>query len=204
MFERTIKVTMNNFFDNCLVFGSDPGPESSAIVCIRVCGGHPKLVSAAYSSNESLRHANSIMNPCGSGEPCYLAYEKCGTQFGRCVGESVFETAAMGGEIRRAFRPVVAATYAFKSSEWRYLLCGQGNAKTPMVYAEICALFEPTGGGSNPYKGTKDKPGPLWALHEAGKGGNVEHLKDALGCALALTRCEFRTGAGPEKYQRRW
>jgi len=133
----------------------------------------------------------------------YLALEKCGAQF-KCVGESVFETAAMGGEIRRAFRPFVTATYVFKSSEWRYLLCGQGNAKTPMIYAELCALFEPTGGGKEPYKGNKAQPGPLWDLHEAGRGGNMEHLKDALGCALALTRCVFRTGEGPEKYRRPW
>jgi len=195
-------ITKDNTFDNCLIFGSDPGPESSAVVGVRVFEGRPKLVWAAYTTNEYLRDPLLINAPYEPG-PRFLSYEKCGAQF-KSVGESVFETAAMGGEIRRAFRPIVSATYALKPSEWRYLLCGQGNAKTPMVYAEICALFEPTGGGSDPYKGTKDKPGPLWALHEAGKGGNVEHLKDALGCALALTRCEFRTGEGPEKYRRQW
>ncbi len=197
---------MNNTFDNCLIIGSDPGPESSAIVAVSFTAGKPELLRAAYQSNESLAKQSLdyvLAVYCSGWRPAYLAYEKCGAQF-KCVGESVFETAAMGGEIRRALRPIVAATYAFKPSEWRYLLCGQGNAKTPLIYAEICALFEPTGGGADPYKGTKDKPGPLWALHEAGKGGNMEHLKDALGCALVLTRCVFRTGEGPERYRRAW
>jgi hypothetical protein len=164
--------------------------------------GKPFAVSAWYVPNKDINDVVRVVERFHA--PRYLAYEKCGTQWGKCVGEEVFETATMGGEIRRAFRPLVKETYVFRSSDWRNLLCGRGNAPTPVVYAEICALFEPTGEGADPYKGTLKKPGPLWDLHLAGKGGNVEHLKDALGCALALTRCEFRTGEGPEKYRRQW
>lgn len=194
---------MDNTFDNCLIIGSDPGPASSALVWVRMRDGRPEMAGAVYADNKDLADGDIPETVADCPVPRYLAFEKCGAQF-KCVGESVFETAAMGGEIRRAFRPIVAAAYAFKPSEWRYLLCGQGNAKTPMIYAEICALFEPTGEGSDPYKGNKARPGPLWALHEAGAGGNMEHLKDALGCALALTRSVFRTGEAPEKYRRPW
>jgi hypothetical protein len=190
-------------FDDCVIVGSDPGPTSSALVWVRMVDGRPSLRGAIYADNKDLANGDMFEMLADDHGAAFCAYEKCGNQF-KCVGEKVFETAAMGGEIRRAFRPHVQATYSFSPSEWRYLLCGQGNAKTPLIYAEICALFEPTGDGADPYKGTKVKPGPLWALHEAGKGGNVEHLKDALGCALALTRCEFRTGEGPEKYRRLW
>jgi len=194
---------MDNIFDNCHIVGCDPGPTHSALVFVRMRDEKPTIVGARYVDNQDLRDGDVTCVLQGSEGMWYLALEKCGAQF-KCVGESVFETAAMGGEIRRAFRPYVTATYVFKPSEWRYLLCGQGNAKTPMIYAELCALFEPTGGGKEPYKGITGAPGPLWDLHEAGKGGNMEHLKDALGCALALTRCVFRTGEGPEKYRRPW
>jgi len=192
---------MESKSDSTHIIGCDPGPVSSAIASIEVTGGKPRLRHATYVPNNEIDAVVETIKP--SRGPHYFAYEKCGAQF-KCVGETVFETAAMGGEIRRAFRPLVLATYAFKPSEWRYVLCGQGNAKTPLIYAEICALFEPTGGGSDPYKGTKDKPGPLWALHVAGKGNNMSHMKDALGVALAVTRCVFRTGEGPDKYLRPW
>ena len=195
---------MDNTFDNCMIIGCDPGPTSSALTWIRMTDGRPFHMGSIYADNKDLADGDMPEMIAGDRDVAiFLAYEKCGAQF-KCVGEPVFETATMGGEIRRAFRPFVKATYAFKPSEWRYLLCGQGNAKTPLIYSEICALFEPTGGGADPYKGLKDTPGPLWSFHEAGKGGVCEHLKDALGCALALTRCVFRTGEGPEKYRRQW
>jgi hypothetical protein len=192
------------------IFGCDPGPEHSALV--RICVGKRKdgrlgatLAYAAYPRNRDLavELAKNVapglrFSPLGS---VFLAIEKCGQQ-GCSPGEDVFETASMYGEIRQLFRPL--PTYAFRSSEWRHALTGIGNAGTPMVYEEATKFFEPIGGGSDPYKGVTSKPGPLWALHQAGKGGNVEHLKDALGVALGLTRIRFRSGVDPEAYRREW
>lgn len=193
------------------LIGVDPGPVSSAYCALVLESGEARLVDAAYLSNQELasieypsrlfRLAVAVRIP-----PCehyFLCYETCGAQ-GKFVGESTFETAAVGGEIRHWFRPYVSGTYAFKPSEWRYLLCGQGNAGTPLIYAEECALFKPIGAGGDPYKGTESQPGPLRGLHEAGKGGNMPHMKDALGVALALTRAQFRTGSDPEKWRRPW
>jgi hypothetical protein len=193
--------------DPIVLIGIDPGPAHSAICTVQLSKETVSVLQAGYPSNQELsnRHALTGRVPkIPQRLTTFLCYETCGAQ-GAFVGESTFETAAMGGELRRMYRPFVDGTYAFRPSDWRYLLCGQGNARTPMIYAECCkALGRPTGGGSDPYRGTKDRPGPLAGLYEAGKGGNMEHMKDALGVALALTRCLYRTGADPEKYRRSW
>lgn len=192
-----------------VIVGCDPGPERSAFAFVRHKPNEDaELLHAAYLDNDTLDSlALWASFRCASwnldGLPLVLAYEGVGAQ-GKFCGESTFETAAMGGEIRRLFRPHVAATYRFISSEWRHALTGQGNARTPLIYHELCKFFPPTGGGADKFKGTKDAPGPLWRLHEAGKGGNVEHLKDALGVALGLTLVNFRSGRDPEEYRRPW
>jgi hypothetical protein len=193
------------------LIGVDPGPVSSAYCAAILFEGEVALTDAAYLPNSALvpqisptrlERLAAAAWPGKQGQ-CFLCYETCGAQ-GKFVGESTFETAAVGGEIRHWFRSHVSGTYAFKPSEWRYLLCGQGNAGTPLIYAEECAMFKPTGAGGDPYKGSLSQPGPLRGLHIAGQGGNMPHMKDALGVALALTRAQFRTGADPEKWRRPW
>jgi hypothetical protein len=195
------------------LLGGDPGPESSGLVCLRVSRAagqdyNVELVDAAYLPNRELAKETALyrftiwLRDLDSGGS-FFCYEKVGMQ-GKFCGESTFETATMGGEIRRAFRPFVEGTYAFRSSEWRHALTGVGNAKTPLVYAECCTFFQPTGKGSDPFKGKTSDPGPLWGLHAAGAGGNVEHLKDAMGVALGLLRVRFRSGRDPEIYRREW
>ena len=191
------------------VIGVDTGPVNSAVVAITIAGRAAKIIKVGYWSNEDLSHDNFLLSrvvlalPCSTTVPAFLSYEHCGCQ-GQSVGDEVFETAMMCGEIRRAFRPHVRGTYALRPSEWRYMLCGFGSAKAKHVYAEFPNWFEKSGGGADPLKGNKALPGPLAALHEAGKGGNVEHLKDALGVALALDRIRYRCGRDPEEYRRHW
>lgn len=193
----------------CFVLGCDPGPFNSAFVLVRFEGDAVAFKAAAYLPNEAVATPAQAW-PFLQGQvfagnelaawPLFFAYERVGFQ-GKCPGDTTFETAAMGGEARRALRMFVAGTYALRSSEWRHPLTGIGNAKTPLVYQEICRFFEPTGAGSDPYKGTSKGPGPLWAFHQAGAGGNMDHLKDAAGVALGLSRVRFRSGADPEKFR---
>lgn len=192
----------------CTVVGCDPGPEFSALAVITCRGGDYEFLGAEYVNNRDLTSPSFCIHfwdraGAGAVRPVFFAYEKCGAQ-GKTPGESTFETAAMSGEIRRAFRNHVTATYAMRSSDWRHAIAGAGNAKTGLVYVEICALFPGTGGGSDPWRGVKNKPGPLWALHEAGRGGNMDHVKDALGVAMGLTRVRFRSNKDPEIYRRPW
>lgn len=188
------------------VVGCDPGPTHSAIVLAHfVCEDSRYKVTqlrCAYFANENVDEA--VRPFIGNGShPLFLAVEICGSQF-RMVGASVFDTAAMGGVVRHACKGHVNGIYCMRSSEWRHALTGAGNSRAPMVYDEIKRFFEPNGKGSDPYKGIAAAPGPLWDLFEAGKGGNAEHLKDALGCAIGLTRVAFRTGQSPEQYRREW
>ena len=198
---RTVEeaVAENSFAD---IIGCDPGPEASALVLVRVGPKEAELRGALYLPNARLTEGVEVWDRLGCpAGPVFLAYEKVGLQ-GKYCGDSTFETAAMGGEIRRLFRPFTSGCYAMVSSDWRYALTGQGNARTPMVYAAACQFFPATGAGSDPCKGTKAAPGPLWELHQAGAGGKVEHLKDALGVALGLTRVRYRAARDPEEYRR--
>jgi hypothetical protein len=196
------------------IIAADPGSSASGIVAFDLAGGKPSNLRARYVSNDDIKAPSFAMDLLaewylgkgGGGIPAFMAYERLGAQ-GNFVGEEVFETAAMGGELRRAFRPFVEGIYALRGSEWAHGLTGQGNAKIPLVYAEICAFFEPAGGGSDPYKGVAKQPGPLWDFHRAGKWKEGEdtmvvHLKEALGCGLGFTRVRFRSGKDPETFRR--
>ena len=120
--------TSDGFFT---VFGCDPGPEHSALVhtsIVRDVMGRKRahLVGAWYPENKDLAGLmKEVLHPGSMWRRSYafLAIEKCGQQ-GCSPGESVFETAAMSGEIRQLFRPI--PTYALRSSEWRHALTGVG------------------------------------------------------------------------------
>lgn len=194
------------------VIGVDPGPEQTAMALVRMhrreADGRYRaaLCYATYFNNDKLDgvvnslHVRTVPNIV---VPLFLCVETCGAQF-KAVGASVFDTAAMGGCVRYAMRNQVDGIYCMRSSEWRCALTGHGNAKTPLVYEEVKQFFDPAGKGSDPYKGVNGAPGPLWDLHEAGKGGNVEHLKDALGAALGLQLHKRRTSESPERFRKAW
>lgn len=198
----------------CFIIGCDPGPTHTALAVLRFMKDpHPiplALTGAWYTPNEALEadpeswpvfDGRLRSDDTEEGWPTFLALEKCGAQ-GKFCGESVFETAAVGGEIRRALRPYVSGIYTMVSADWRHALTGQRNAGTPMIYHEICHQFEPTGGGSDPYKGLRANPGPLWKLADAGKDSGP-HVKDAIGAAIGLTMVRSRKGKDPEAYRHR-
>jgi hypothetical protein len=199
------------------MIGCDPGPSYSALVGLE-CASKQNLapdqgfmmpvlrvLGAGYVRNDMLAPTLFGASP---EDPVFLAYEACGAQ-GKFVGETTFETAAMGGEIRQMYRKIAGPAYGMKSSDWRYMLSGQGNAGTPLVYASICRYFTPVAipatekkAPKNLYKGSTKYPGPLWDLHLAGEGGTVEHLKDALGVVIGLLLATYRTGRDPEEFRR--
>lgn len=197
-----------------VVIGCDPGPELSAFATV-ACrntdrdGLFAVLGPCGYLKNdggevEEFRDRLTQPGRFAFANPAdlFLCYESCGARFGASVGQQVYETAAMGGEIRTIFRPLTGPAYHFKPVEWRYLLTGYGNAKTPEIYGACCEWFDRSGGGADPYRGTKAAPGPLAGLYDAGKGGNMAHMKDALGVALAALRCHVRIGASVDRYRR--
>ena len=156
--------------------GCDPGPTHCAFVLARVPFMHiplptAEVIGAWYGPNKMIGldlpghvgFAGAVRNT------HIFAYESCGSQ-GSVPGETTFETAAMGGEVRAMMRPRVNATYMFSPDRWRYMLCGRGNANDRAIAEGLRALFPATGGGADPYTGTKAKPGPLWALRVAGAG----------------------------------
>ena len=197
------------------LLGCDPGTTSSALCLLAAGPEGVRLVSAAYRYNADMALRGPSEWGLGVltdlGGPLFFVYEKLGMQC-KVVGEEVFETAAVSGEIRRAVRPLVHGTYALRGSEWRHALTGQGNASDSATrYAVEHEFFAPTGGGRrDPYIGTEAEPGPLWAAGAAGKkregdkNGNICHIIDSAGVALGLTLVRFRSGRDPEIYRRPW
>lgn len=188
--------------------GCDPGPTHCAFVLahvpfMKIPEPVASVMGAWYVPNNEIGPA--LLTHTDLGRLAHLAhifaYESCGSQ-GSVPGETTFETAAMGGEVRAMMRPRVNATYMFSPDRWRYMLCGRGNANDRAIAEGLRALFPATGGGADPYTGTKAKPGPLWALRVAGAGGNAVHLRDALGVALAPMLIRFRCGMDPEAFRR--
>jgi len=194
-----------------VVLGCDPGPTHSAFALLnipfmkmpepgaRVLGAWYLPNGEVWKTLPKIAHDFLLKGVRIDA----FAYESCGCQ-GSAPGESTFETAAMGGEARAVIRPHVHATYSFSPDRWRYALCGHGNAKDHNVAEGLRALFPATGGGADPTTGTKSRPGPLWALREAGAGGNAVHLRDAVGVAVAPLLIRFRSGIDPERFRRTW
>ena len=99
--------------------GCDPGPTHCAFVLARVPFMHiplptAEVIGAWYVPNKMIGldlpghvgFAGAVRNT------HIFAYESCGSQ-GSVPGETTFETAAMGGEVRAMMRPRVNATYMF-------------------------------------------------------------------------------------------
>jgi len=204
---------MNNFTHEYVtennavwVVGCDPGPINTALVCVSLKKSSvPLLVCAEYVPNKRIYDPAFKWPTIRVPGALYFACEECGMRKGVSPGADAWETAEMVGELRRLMRSYVDGSYFFRPADWRYYLCGRGNAETAAIYGETQLLFpKPDTKASDPWKGNSKLHGPLWGLHAAGAGGNMEHMKDALGVALAMTRCEYRTGKTVEIHRRPW
>ncbi len=100
------------------------------------------------------------------------------TSYGMAVGASIFDTMFWTGRfveawITRQCKPWKPMT----RPDVKLQLCGSMRAKDPNVRRAVLDRFPPTGGGTEPAKGTKNNPGPLY--------GVSRHILSALAVAVA-------------------
>lgn len=101
---------------------------------------------------------------------------------GMTLGRSTRDTILLIGRIQETCHLRAIPCEALTRGEVKLHLCGTMRAKDPNVRAAVAGRFDATGGGADPVKGTKAKPGPLH--------GMKSHCWQAL--ALAVTYCETK------------
>lgn len=155
------------------ILAIDPGTFKSGYVVYdpvmnKVCG-------FGIEDNESME---MLIEDISSSEGWCFAYEMVGHYgTGMSVGKTVFETCIWIGRFERAWG-YKANTYRILNREIRIALCGNARAKEKNVHLAAKERFEPYGGGSDPYKGVKAQPGPLF--------GMKSHEFSALAVALTF------------------
>ena len=182
------------------IIGVDPGPTHCAIV--KICTSPDSWFRLEYAYYLPIEYLETKFNVLADSNTIF-AYESCACQ-GNIVGASVFDTASNGGSLRcRALQQGVLRDniYRFTPSDWRYIIAGSGSAQTSVIYAHIARRFEPKGGGFDVMRGTVAMPGPLRQIYEGINKGCAEHLKDALGVAIAVTCVETATGRPHAAYK---
>lgn len=180
-----------------VVVGCDPGPTHCALVALRLSPEAPGLVDAEcigaeYLPNQELETTryDRLSMPSAQGNAVDLfAFERVSCQ-GRIVGKTVFDTCSMSGVLRRIFRCEAGARkiVAFNPSDWRYIVCGIGNAKDSEVRTALK--------GYN-VKGLEDE------INKAAKAARAtlarpctSHLRDAAGVAFAVAMINYRLRDG--------
>jgi|DEB0MinimDraft_10_1074344.scaffolds.fasta_scaffold68444_2 Holliday junction resolvasome RuvABC endonuclease subunit len=151
------------------IIGIDPGPKQSAIAVISRIASEYTLHDWDYDKNEEV--ARFIRNY--SSER--LVIENV-SHYGRGVGQSVFDTCFAVGYFYAVGEPSFDIDL-IKKPEVGHIITGSRRATKSQVQRAIKERFKPTGGGSDPYKGIKSKPGPLY--------GTSNHILDAIGVAIA-------------------
>jgi len=161
------------------VIGIDPGPTQSAIAVIQRQDGEYSLQDFDYDTNAEI--ARFIRNYSADR----LIIENV-SHYGRGVGQSVFDTCFAVG-----YFYAVAEPYFFveliKKPDVGHVITGSRRATKSQVQQAIKERFNPTGGGSDPYKGIKSNQGPLY--------GTSNHILDAIGVAIAwIEHMDCETG----------
>lgn len=173
-----------------LIMGIDPGTNESACVVLDTELWEPVIVW--YGKNNTLISSvtSDIETLYGSRVTPVLAYERMRKYTpgdrDKGVGDSTFFTCKWYGRFVEAFFNVYGITadaYSITSPDIKIALIGATNvpnAKTHVKRA-LYEYFKPTGGGTTPSVGTKNKPGPLYPMRS-----HPSHCWDALAVAVVI------------------
>ena len=103
------------------------------------------------------------------------------TSYGMPVGKTTMDTLVWIG---RFYQEVEHSdVFLISRANIKLHMCNSVRAKDPNVIMAVKDRYNPTGGGSDPFKGTKKEPGPLY--------GMVNHSFNALAVAIShLEGCE--------------
>ena len=140
-----------------IVLAVDPGSEKSGWV-IYDSDDH-KPIDFGVSNNYDMEHLIEY-----DARPTVFAYEMIG-HYGKGMpaGKSVFETCIWIGRFEKAWNSE-DTFYRILNTTIRATLCGTVRAKEANIHLASKEKFPATGGGKDPYKGTKGQPGPLFGM----------------------------------------
>lgn len=135
----------------------DPGTFESGVVLIDTEDMIPIWMYPKIENNVLL----AMIEAQKTLRPDHIAIEMIAS-YGMPVGKEVFETCVWIGRFMQAFG-FESCTKIYRK-DVKLFLCGTTRAKDGNVRQALFDLYEPTGGGATPVKGTKKQPGPLYGL----------------------------------------
>ena len=100
--------------------------------------------------------------------------------YGMPVGKTTFNTVLTIGRIYQEAKRLKKMPTLITRQAVKKVLCFSMKAKDSNVNQAVKDLYEPTGGGADPYKGTKKQSGPLY--------GMKSHMWAALALGIAFFR----------------
>lgn len=163
----------------CKIIGITPGPRTSGQVVVDDTAWPPTVLDANPA-------AKDYVLIWGQGDFDDVVV-KWMTSYGDVVGADVLDTARLVGRLEE--RTLVGRERGFhliKAPDIRYSLAGDRHASDAQIKEAIREIYRgaglATGGGSDPCKGVKAHPGPLY--------GVTSHSWDALAVVLAWMRAE--------------
>jgi hypothetical protein len=172
--------------DTVKILAIDPGPVESAYA-IYDTQKHAVIEANKIGNGEVLNALVFFKRGEAGGEDEYQLVIEMIAAMGMAVGAEVFETCVWIGRFMQVWG--ADRTARIKRGDVKMYLCESMRAKDKNITQAIKDMFPATGGGKDPSKGTKAKPGPLY--------GVSKDMWAALGVALTyadrLDRRERRT-----------
>lgn len=154
-----------------MIIAIDPGSLESGYVIV----GHDLTIHEfGVMENELLRKKLSL-----AVDYKNLVIEMM-SSYGMAIGKTSMDTLVWIGRFMQTFPNDVTLITRAKIKQH---LCKFPTAKDKNIAIAVKDRFPPTGGGSDPHKGIKSKPGPLYGLSS--------HMFSALAVAIAyIEGCE--------------
>jgi hypothetical protein len=162
-----------------LILAIDPGNFESGYVMVDRESLRP--VAWGLADNEELIEIFKA----SSEEDMEIVIEMIGS-YGMAVGKTTFDTVVYIGRLynlfkEKGFDPILITRFNIKMT-----LCKDPRAKDKNITQAVKDFYPATGGGADPWKGTKKQPGPLY--------GFKSHIFSALAVALGYLK-------GAERYE---
>ena len=169
-----------------ILFCIDPGPDSSGWALLKKADeDNPGLFEEKYEVLEHGVFPNDLIKKemrRFSGTFKSVVIERI-QSYGKAVGDTTFDTCIQVGRFAEYAETVLQdEVFLIKRQIVKMHLCGAGNVKKSEVQQAAKNCFEPSGGGKDPYKGIKSKPGPLYNC--------TNHTLDAIALGITQFRIE--------------
>ena len=137
-----------------MLFCIDPGTNKSGFVRILENG---KLLDCGVWDNELILENLQLT----SADHILIEMVE---SYGMPVGVHTFKTVVWIGRFYERAEQLKIPVTLLSRKEIKLTLCHSARAKDANVAQAIRDEYEPTGGGKDPHKGTKNEPGPLYGI----------------------------------------